>query len=197
MNFFRALLLGIGLAVSGLANAHTFIPGAGNFINGFVHPYVILPHILVILLSGMFVGQHGGEGIKQAVLPFALSVVTGLVITIFWIWPPIHLIVLVTGLFLGLAVALGRPIPMQWLSILVVTIGLVVGLDSPQLELTGRDRFIAFFGTLVGVYFSFIAMAAITDLLKKPWMKIGIRILGSWGAAAALMVLAFIAVNWQ
>jgi urease accessory protein len=189
----RWLLLCCGLVTPELALAHSFIPGAGSFVNGFAHPYVTPQHVIAIAMLGMFVGQHGADGIRWAVPPFGLALMLGLSITMFWLWAPLQFVIPGFCILLGLAVAIARRLPLLWMSVLVFCVGLMLGMDSPQQQLSGRELFMAFFGTVVGAFFGLIYVSALTDVLTKSWMKLGVRILGSWGAATALMVLAFIA----
>jgi urease accessory protein len=177
--------------------AHEFIPGAGSFINGLVHPYVIVQHIIAMLILGMFIGQHEWLALKWSLPVFLVTVFAGLYISTFWLWPPIQLVILVVCMLLGLAVAIARPLPLVGLALVVACIGVMIGLDSPQLELFGFERWKAFLGTAIGTIIALLLMAAITRVLDKPWQQIGIRILGSWGAASALMVLALVVTYWR
>ena len=191
----RLVLVLCGLFMPGVAMAHSFIPGAGSFVNGLVHPFVIPAHIIGIVMLGMFVGQHGSQAMKWPLAAFMLSVIAGLLFSIVWQWSLLQLLILVTCTLLGLAVAIARQLPLSWLAVLVAVVGLMLGLDSPQAGLIGRERLAAFFGTLLGCFFGLVYVAAITEILNRPWQKIGIRVLGSWGAASALMVLALIMLN--
>ena len=191
----RGLLALCGMLMPGFAAAHSFIPGAGSFVNGLVHPFVIPAHIIGILMLGMFTGQHGSQAMKWCLASFMLSVIAGLLVTTIWLWQPIQLVILVTCMLLGLGVAIARQIPLPWLVGLVAIVGFMLGLDSPQPELAGRERLAALFGTLLGCFFSLVYIAATTEILTRSWQKIGVRILGSWGAASALMVLALTIVN--
>ena len=186
----RLLLFCIALMMPGLAVAHSVIPDAGGFVNGLIHPYVLPQQVIMIALLGMFVGQHDADGIKWAVPPFGLALILGLFITSHWFWAPLQFVILVVCIPLGLAVAIARPLPLLWLSLLVACAGMMLGMDSPQQQLFGRERYMAFSGTLVGAFFGMVYIAAMTEMLARPWMKRGIRILGSLGAAIALMVLA-------
>lgn len=182
----------VGLLLSDTAMAHSFIPGASSFVNGLVHPFVIPAHVISILMLGMFVGQHGSGAMKWSLAAFMLSVITGLLLTLWWSNVQLQILILVACVLLGLAVAIARPLRLAWLVGIIVVVGLMLGLDSPQSELPGRERMAALFGTLLGCFFSLVYIAAITEILQRQWQKIGVRILGSWGAASALMVLTLL-----
>ena len=177
------------------ASAHSFIPGAGSFVNGLVHPFVIPAHVIGIIMLGMFVGQHGSQVMKWSLASFMLSLLAGLLVTMIWPWQSIYIVILVACMLLGLAVAIARQVPLTWLLAIVAIVGFMLGLDSPQPELAGRERMAALFGTLLGCFFSLVYIAALTEIVTRPWLKIGVRVLGSWGAASALMVLALTMVG--
>lgn len=87
-----------------------------------------------------------------------------------------------------LVIAASPRIPLYW----YVIIGAVAGF-SLRLEesLSGKEKFIGLFGSACGIYFFYIYPIAFSIYCsKKTWLQIGVRILGSWVAASALLVLA-------
>jgi hypothetical protein len=40
------------------------------------------------------------------------------------------------------------------------------------------------------VHLLLLNVVALTSYAQKPWLQVGVRVLGSWSAASALMVLA-------
>jgi hypothetical protein len=45
-------------------------------------------------------------------------------------------------------------------------------------------------GTWLAILLGLSCVMALSDLAVRPWMKIGLRVVASWLAAAAIMVLA-------
>ena len=64
-------------------------------------------------------------------------------------------------------------------------------MDSTQETLVGREKTATLLGTGIGLYLLQIYPMALADYCnKKPWQRIGIRIIGSWIAAISFLVLA-------
>jgi hypothetical protein len=67
----------------------------------------------------------------------------------------------------------------------------VVGLDSAREDLSGLAESVSLFGNAVGIYLLLLYSMGFAEYFSsKSWQRIGIRILGSWMAASAFLVLA-------
>ena len=69
-------------------------------------------------------------------------------------------------------------------------VALLVGLDSAPEAGGMRARLIVLAGVGLGVHLLLLNVVALTSYAQRPWLKAGVRVLGSWSAASALMVLA-------
>jgi hypothetical protein len=57
--------------------------------------------------------------------------------------------------------------------------------------LTGKAKFFSLLGSGLGICFLFLYPLAFADYFgDRNWQKIGVRIVGSWVAASAILVLA-------
>lgn len=105
------------------------------------------------------------------------------------VYPPVLL-----GLALGAAVlvALEKKIPPTGLHALLAVAALVIGLDSAVESSSTVSVLKTLAGTWIslGVLLADIAIYA-SFCTKKQWLKVGIRVIGSWIIAIALLVLAF------
>ena len=78
------------------------------------------------------------------------------------------------------------------IAILLVAVicGLLIGLDSAQDHLGGREQFAMLFGSAVGIYLLLLYPMGLAEYLqRRQWQRIGVRVAGSWSAASALLVL--------
>ena len=75
---------------------------------------------------------------------------------------------------------------------LAAVTGIAIGLDSPPEVVSVRQAHLMLIGTAFGGGLLLIVMVEIATRLTSPWQRIAARILGSWIAASAVLVLAFI-----
>ena len=94
------------------------------------------------------------------------------------------------ALIAGLLVALARPVPEALGCILAVLLGFCIALDSPPEAISLAEANLMLIGTGLGAAALLILAVAIASRLKAGWARVGVRILGSWIAASAILVLA-------
>jgi hypothetical protein len=68
--------------------------------------------------------------------------------------------------------------------------GLALGLDSPPQVVWLADATASLVGTGLSAVLAFALVVLIAAHLTRIWQRIGLRILGSWIAASATLVLA-------
>lgn len=179
------------LLLPGVALAHSPIPGIGGFYNGLLHPLLVPAHLLALVALGLWLGQQALPRIQGALLSFSLLLLAGLVLAGFA--PPgggQTSLLLACALGLGLLVATASPLPRYAAAAVAGVVALLVGLDSAPEAGGMRARLIVLAGVGLGVHLLLLNVVALTSYAQKPWLKVGVRVLGSWSAASALMVLA-------
>jgi len=166
-----------------------------EFYNGVLHPLLVPAHILLILATGLFLGQRGPRENRLALPAFLLAGATGLGLAGSGVAPDtVRGFLLAGAMAMGLLTALGRRAPLALYPAAGAFAGLFLGLDSAPEALAGRERILALVGTGVGLNLWLIYACGIADFFsKKPWQRIGLRILGSWVAASSILVLALTA----
>ena len=97
---------------------------------------------------------------------------------------------LVLALATGLLVALARPLPEAVGCALGAATGFAIALDSPPEVLSVREANLMLIGTGFGATLLLIVVVEAASRLRGGWPRIGARILGSWIAASAILVLA-------
>jgi len=187
----HALTVFFILLFSNTAFAHSPIKGIGNFYNGLLHPILVPAHIILIIAVGLFFGQQGHKKIEATIGLFALATFIGLISAWFSINLEIEAVITTLSATTGLIIALNPSINLVGCLIIISTAGFLLGIDSTQETLVGKEKLMTLFGSGVAIYFLFLySMVIAQSLNKKAWQKIGIRIFGSWIAASSLLVLA-------
>lgn len=186
-----AALAGAVLLAPGAACAHSAVPGIGGFYNGLLHPLLVPAHLLVLLGLALWLGQQPLPKIETPLLAFSALLLVGLALSPFellreWQTPAL----LACALGTGLLVAAARPLPRSVTAAIAGLIALLLGLDSTPEEATIRARVIILTGVGVGTHLLLLNVVALTSCAQKAWLKVGVRVVGSWTAASALLVLA-------
>ncbi len=201
MNLEPRKRLGTGL-VAGLctllvsistAHAHLTVEGVGDVANGALHPWMSPAHLLVMVGLGLLLGQQVPLDLKTPMRVFApvsaLALLFTLAGNVSGVYQPVLIgIALVAAILVGLEIKLPRLAG----GALCVAAACAVGLDSA----VDTGSTLSVLKTLAGTWLSlniavfYIAVCA-SNAVEYHWSRVGIRVLGSWIIAIALMVLAF------
>ncbi|WP_295953923.1 HupE/UreJ family protein [Rhodoferax sp.] len=188
------LALAALLCLPGLSHAHSSVAGMNSFYGGLLHPLLTLPHMLVLLGLGIWLGQHPPLRLKTPMLAFATSCAAALLLTTRIAIPPSSQnLVMAVALGCGILVAVSARLPVGLRAAVAAVAAIAVALDS---GVDGAPTVLATALTLLGTWISttvLVANVAYYTSLCPPrqWVQIALRIAGSWMAAASVLVLAF------
>lgn len=184
-----ALLL---FCVPGVGRAHSPIEGIGEFYGGMLHPLLVPAHALALLVYSLLVGQRGIRAMHLAYPAFMAALAVGLFMAGFSTSPALRseILLLAVAAGCGLLVALQAPVPRFVFVPLGAALGVVMGADSGVTGLSRQQAFAALLGAWVGAVIGMILVAGIAELVRRPWQRVAVRVLGSWGSASAFLVLA-------
>lgn len=98
-------------------------------------------------------------------------------------------LVLGGALIAALLVTADRPVPEVAGCILTVLTGFFIALDSPPETVSLTEANLMLLGTGLGAAVALIVVTRIAVRLNGRWARIGTRILASWIAASAILVL--------
>ena len=185
--FLRAIVLLLAWTQS--ARAHAPIEGVGGFYGGLLHPVLVPAHALGLLALGLFIARQ--ESRRSPILIFAAALVAGLGAIALAVGPtPAAEILLANTVVVGalVAIAFAPPRPVGWLAATVT--GATLGLDSPPDEISIALGTLALIGTALGACVALALVIGLTARVRRDWQRLGVRILGSWIAASAMLVLA-------
>jgi hydrogenase/urease accessory protein HupE len=185
------LAVAAALLLPATALAHSPIKGLDGFYAGLLHPVFVPAHLLSVLVFGILVGQQGVRRLQGALIVFLLATALGLVLAGAALGLPTELPLLSLAALLGVLVAIGRPLPAWMCHALAAALGLMLGADSAQDGMSGGQRVGALLGTGIAVYLLALYALAFADWFsRRDWQRVGLRVLGSWAAASALLVLS-------
>jgi urease accessory protein len=191
MKVLACALIALALTfAAGPALAHPPPLGVRGFWGGVLHPVFVTDHVVGILGLGFLIGGQERWGFLP-LTACAAALVAGLIAMTTGIVPRFaNEAVLGTAVVAGLLVALARPLPQVLGTLLAIVLGLAIALDSPPEVLSVSEANLMLIGTGIGAG-AFLAVVALAiRQAQARWAKIGVRILGSWIAAAAILGLA-------
>lgn len=191
----RALAAGL-MAASLPAGAHSPSTGLKGLYAGVLHPWGHVPGALLLIVLGLWLGQG-----RRACAPVvsALATVSTLVAAAAGLLPPLPAAaVLLAAVAVGLLLILAWPSREQggraaWVAPVLAPLAFVLaawagGPDAPL------PRELASLWSLTGMALgcwlmpAYAALAAMA-LQRRGWLAVGLRVIGAWIVAAALLVL--------
>lgn len=177
------------------AFAHSSVPGIEGFYSGFLHPFKETAQGLAIAALGLFVGQQPQQHADKVAVVFILALIAGLVAAFvrrsLMVPDPMFFLL---AMIIGILVAVSRPVG----PIILVLLALATGIGSGVISMPDPGDWSAMAFTISGSFFGAILIFLYAlggahwamSRAKQPWLSIGLRVLGSWIAAACALMLA-------
>jgi urease accessory protein len=159
------------------------------FAEGFLNPMLLPEHALALVALGLFVGRQPSRGVT--LLVFAAALAFGLMAIALAVGQtPARNVLLADAALIGVLVAAAwaPPQPIAWL--LAAIAAAALALDSPPQATTLAQANATLIGIALGACAVLIAVVVCAGRAKEWWQQVGVRILGSWIAASAILVLA-------
>jgi urease accessory protein len=190
--FMRVAFGGVAavLACCDPASAQT-IEGLGGFYGGLLHPVLTPTHALALLGLGLLIGQQPAERRRLPQLLFTLALAGGLLALALAVGETPAGAVLLVGVALsGALVAAAFRLPLLVLGPLALALGAAIGLDSPPEVISFQEGVVMLIGTGLGATIGLGLVVEAAARMARDWQLIGVRVLGSWTAASALLAIA-------
>ena len=167
-----------------------------GLIGGLLHPFAVPAHVLALVAIGLLIGRQSERLIPMAAFVAGLAAGLGALALAFATTSAANILLAATILS-ALLVALACQVPALVSVPLVATVGIALGLDSPPEAISIAAAVAMLIGTGIGGGLAVAVIAGGASYLTRPWQQIGVRILGSWTAASAILVLALRFVRGQ
>jgi hydrogenase/urease accessory protein HupE len=173
------------------ALAHPPPLGVPGFFGGLLHPFFVPPHVLAMAGLGLLIGIQMPRWSRAAALAYVAALAAGLGLMTLGIVPRwMGEGLLVSAVVTGGLVALARPLPEILGIALAILTAVAIALDSPPQVISIREANLMLIGTGFGATMFLVALAETAARIKRPWWRLGARVLGSWIAAGATLSLA-------
>jgi urease accessory protein len=171
--------------------AHSPIMGIGGVFGGVLHAVLIPEHGMSLLALGLVLGQQPWKLRRVGVLVFIVTLACGLVAAALAIGESLAADVLLTATgVLGLLVAAAwAPPPVVGWSLAAIA-GLTIALDSRPEVTSGEEAVRMLVGSGLGAAIVLAIVSGISFRLRGQAQLIVSRVLGSWIAAIAILVLS-------
>ena len=170
--------------------AHGSIEGLGDLWNGLLHPLRSPAQMLVLIGLGLFAGQRRRFG--PLAVSFLIASGVGLCLTPLQgiPEPPAFLLCSVSA-FLGVWVALRKPMPLGVAKLVFALAGFILAWDSIPESKEPWSIFKVLVGVWVGFAVILLNLGNYSQMApKRGWVKIAFRILGAWIMAISVLYLA-------
>jgi urease accessory protein len=160
------------------------------FLGGLTQ-FFIPSHLLAVAALGLLAGQHAPRFSLRGLAPFGIGLIVGSLIVAYAIREnPASLGLLTLAAVAAGLVVLAGEVPDSLLGLMSFATGSVLPLNAPPHEITIANAVVSQAGFAVAAFVVLALAMTMAMLARRPWQRIGVRILGSWIAATALLVLA-------
>ena len=158
------------------------------FAEGLVSPFLIPAHAIVLIALGLLIGQQPSRRSLSAYIAGLAggSVAVAAAFASVYSSEAVYALAALAGLLVAAAVRLPAAIPI----VVAAAIGFAIAFDSAPVVFSVRAAVAMQLGTFVAASVYVAAAAAIAGALTQTWQRIGMRIVGSWVAASAILALA-------
>jgi urease accessory protein len=187
------LTLAAMLSVAPSAPAHLVNTGFGPFDDGLIHllvtPEDLLPVIALALLAGLRGPRFGRIVLFALPVAWLAGSAFGL-----WLTPPITLPLAETILtiLLGLLLATHSPLSLTSMAGFAILLGLLHGLlNGSELPKMSSSSPISVAGVGVALFVAVSLLAGQASAVHIPWLRVAIRVVGSWIVAIGLLMLGW------
>mgnify|MGYP003639285960 FL=1 len=170
--------------------SHAPMQGVGDFYGGILHPLVVPAHVLSLVMLGLLAGQRGMAAVRRTYLGFLPALVAGLALSGAGVAEDPEPLLLLASALMGLLVVLQWRLPPGLFPLIGATVALLLGLDSAPEGLAPAPYVATLAGTALGAFACLLLVADLSERASPGWQRIGLRVLGSWGAASATLVYA-------
>jgi urease accessory protein len=161
-----------------------------GFAGGLLHPLTVPAHVLALLALGLMIGRQVG-GRLFSLVAFTAGVIGGLAaIALAFRQTAAGDVLLGITVVAAILVVLAAPLSAFVHAAIALAGGVALGMDSPPQAISIAVATATLIGTGIGTCLTLAIIAIATSYLTGDWQRIGIRIVGSWIAASAILVLA-------
>ena len=173
-----------------------------GLVAGLLHPLALPAHVLALLALGLLIAQQTARTRHVALVALVAGAAAGLTAIAFGVGQtPALDVLLATAFASGASAAIARPLPTLPCALLALITGVALALDSPPKAISIAVATATLVGTGLGASLALAiivtGMNYLTRVREWNWARLGGRVLSSWLAASAILVLAVRFVRGQ
>jgi urease accessory protein len=162
-----------------------------GFWRGLLQPLLMPAHALALVGLGLLIGQQSADRRLLSIAVFALALAGGLGALALAVGETPAGNVLLAGVAVsGILAALAFPVPTCGLAPLAAVMGLALGLDSPPDVVSLLAAYLMLLGSGLSACLALGIASECAVRAARHWQRMGVRVLGSWTAASAMLALA-------
>jgi urease accessory protein len=159
------------------------------FANGATQ-FLAPTHLLAVVALGLLVGQQAIRlPVPIATLAIGLAVGSVVVASAIRDNPAAPALLVLAAIAAGLTI-IDRPLPSWVPAGLALAIGAALALNAPPQEFTVHAAIVSQLSFALAAILAFALATFVVAQAKVPWQRIGVRVVASWIAASAILVLA-------
>jgi hydrogenase/urease accessory protein HupE len=176
------------------AQAHLVETGFGAFYDGIAHLALTPADLLLVVAIALYAGQRGPRAARWTLFALPLAWLVGGAVGAGWPFAATSPL-LTTASFglLGALVAADARFAPPVIAVLAVGAGLIHGYVGGATMAPGGAEPLAVAGTVTAVFCAVASLSAEVTLLPAGWPRIAVRAVGSWVAAAGLLMVGWLA----
>lgn len=173
------------------ALAHTIIPGVSGFEGGLLHPLLVSSHAMSVVALALLLAQRP-EGERRAAIAIFAAALAGAVMLVVLAFQTdrAETTLLACAAVAGILTAARVVLPLLVAAALGAVVAFALQFDSVPSTISVSETLLTLAGAAVAALAELALIATVASRAARPWQLLGIRILGSWIAAMALLILA-------
>lgn len=188
----KLMMAGLMLTTASPAHAHLMNSGFGPFYDGLAHPFVTPIDLLVLIAVALLAGLRGPACGRYVLFALPAAWLAGMATGIAWNIPaPPMWVSAVVAILLGVLVATDRPWPPMVVAALAVLVGVIFGAANGGELAKSEGGATAVLGITCSLFVAVTLLGAFVVRLKPDWMRITVRVAGSWVAAIGLLLFGW------
>ena len=176
----------------GPAHAHLMTTGVGPFYDGALHVLASVDQLLPLLALCLLAGLQGKASGRATLFGLPPTLLVGAAVGRWG--PPLPFIGLASTLLLlalGGLVAADARLPRRGLIITAVGCGLLIGYANGAAMAEARLGTVSLLGIAAAGFVAAALVPAFVVSLRQAWMRIAVRVAGSWIAALGVLMAAW------
>jgi hydrogenase/urease accessory protein HupE len=165
--------------------------GLGPVYDGAFHLLLSPEDLIPLVALAILCGQRGVSSARRALWLVPVAWFTGGLAGMYFPGPPLPTSTAISFLVLGVLVAADVQIPVAALSAVAVLVAVLHGYLNGIGINPVADGIYTLLGLAVAVSVLVALIASLVISLRRPWMRIAVRVAGSWIAASGLLLVGW------